>query len=101
MRPSDPKLAFNLSRRSILKAGFASTLVPVIGACQNLRANHRSPAPDEDAFIRERMATHKVAGAAIARIEDGMVTWERGYGVTNIETGQPVTQDTLFQAASL
>ena len=101
MSTSNQQLTFNPSRRSVLKSGLASTLVPVLGTCQNLEANNRSSSQYVDAFIGERMATYKVAGAGIARIEDGEVIWERGYGVTNIETGQRVTEKTLFQAASL
>lgn len=101
MRTPIPELSFPLSRRSVLTSGLAAACLPTVVACQTPFTNDRAPMPDEDAFIRDRMAAHNVAGAAIAKIKDGAVMWERGYGYTNIETGQRVTQQTLFQAASL
>ena len=40
-----------------------------------------------------------VAGV-IAVIHDGKIEWARGFGVTRVG-GPPVTEDTLFQAASI
>lgn len=42
-----------------------------------------------------------VPGLALARIEEGRVTWLRGLGVANTQTGEPITPDTVFQAASV
>jgi CubicO group peptidase (beta-lactamase class C family) len=43
----------------------------------------------------------EVPGASIALIEDGRVVWVRGFGVRNAETRLPVTEHTVFEAASL
>lgn len=51
--------------------------------------------------LAERMAELKVRGVSIAFIEDGRVKWTRAYGETTAGTGQAVTPDTLFQAASM
>jgi CubicO group peptidase (beta-lactamase class C family) len=38
---------------------------------------------------------------AIAVIRGGKTTWLHGFGVKEIKTGQPVTGETVFEAASL
>lgn len=42
-----------------------------------------------------------VPGAAIAVVDRGKLAWSRGFGVKNILTGDPVRDDTLFEAASM
>ncbi|HKP88118.1 MAG TPA: serine hydrolase [Blastocatellia bacterium] len=51
--------------------------------------------------IQERMKHYKVPGVSIAVINDYKVEWARGYGVKDIETNEPVTAETLFQAGSI
>jgi CubicO group peptidase (beta-lactamase class C family) len=51
--------------------------------------------------IQERMKFYKVPGVSIAVINDFKVEWARGYGVKDVETNEPVTTETLFQAASI
>jgi CubicO group peptidase (beta-lactamase class C family) len=51
--------------------------------------------------IAERMKHYKVLGVSIAVINDGKIEWARGYGVREVGTNQPVTPETLFQAASI
>jgi CubicO group peptidase (beta-lactamase class C family) len=43
----------------------------------------------------------EVPGAAIALIENGSVVWARGFGLRNADTRLPVTEHTVFEAASL
>jgi CubicO group peptidase (beta-lactamase class C family) len=42
-----------------------------------------------------------VPGASVSLVEEGRVVWTRGFGVTNAVTGQPVSEHTVFEAASL
>lgn len=42
-----------------------------------------------------------VPGVAIAVIRGGRTTWVHGFGVKNAKIGQPVTAETVFEAASL
>jgi len=42
-----------------------------------------------------------VPGAALALIEDGVVVWERGYGLADVATGKPVTPETVFNIGSI
>ena len=51
--------------------------------------------------IEERLRHHKIPGASIAVIRDFKVEWARGYGVKEVETREPVTERTLFQAGSI
>ena len=51
--------------------------------------------------IEDRMAHYGVPGVSIAVIKDYKIHWIKSYGVTDKETNQAVTQETLFQAGSI
>jgi CubicO group peptidase (beta-lactamase class C family) len=51
--------------------------------------------------LQERMKHYKIPGVSIAVIKDFKVEWARGYGVKDLETSEPVTSETLFQAGSI
>jgi CubicO group peptidase (beta-lactamase class C family) len=51
--------------------------------------------------IEERMRHWKVPGLSVAVVKDFKIEWARSYGVKDIETKEPVTTDTLFQAGSI
>ncbi len=51
--------------------------------------------------IAERMKFYKVPGLSIAVIKDFKIDWARAYGLKDLETNEPVTTDTLFQAGSI
>lgn len=42
-----------------------------------------------------------IPGAAVAVVVGDTVVWSRGFGVANVETGTPVTPDTLVQIGSM
>ena len=50
-----------------------------------------------DTAIRAEMERAGIPGAAVAVVVGDTVVWSRGFGVANVETGAPVTPDTLFQ----
>lgn len=52
-------------------------------------------------FVPQWLVEMKVAGAALAVVQDGRPGWSQGFGTTHIEMGEPVTTDTVFEAASL
>ncbi|MBK5264976.1 MAG: beta-lactamase family protein [Alphaproteobacteria bacterium] len=54
-----------------------------------------------DGRLRLLMTQREMTGLAIAVVEDGKLAFVRGYGVTSRETGQPVTEHTVFRWASL
>jgi len=51
--------------------------------------------------IAERMSHYKVPGVSVAVIRAGKLDWARGYGQADVESGKPVTTETVFQAASV
>lgn len=51
--------------------------------------------------LAERMKHWKVAGMSVAVVKDFKIEWARSYGVKDIETKEPVTTETLFQAGSI
>jgi CubicO group peptidase (beta-lactamase class C family) len=56
---------------------------------------------DLEKIIPELMKAANIPGLSIAVIRDGKLLWTRGFGVKNSQTGEPVTEDTIFEAASL
>jgi len=51
--------------------------------------------------LPELMKQARIPGLSIAVIKEGKLLWTRGFGVKNGQTGEPVTADTIFEAASL
>ena len=51
--------------------------------------------------ISERMALEQVPGLSIALVSDGRIEWARGFGVEENGRPEPVTTETLFEAASI
>jgi CubicO group peptidase (beta-lactamase class C family) len=47
------------------------------------------------------MKHHRVPGLSLAVINNHKIEWARSYGVKDIETREPVIQETLFQAGSI
>ena len=50
--------------------------------------------------LADRMQFYKTPGVSIALINNGRIEWARGYGVLEAGGKEPVTPETLFQAAS-
>jgi len=57
--------------------------------------------PQQPLKLSERMARYRVPGFGFALIENGEVVATKGYGVLEVGGSDPVTGDTLFQAASI
>lgn len=51
--------------------------------------------------VQQLLTQFNVPGVSIAVIKDFKIDWAKGYGVADAATGQPVTTETLFQAASI
>ena len=51
--------------------------------------------------IPDLMKKADVPGVSAALVRDGKIVWSKGFGVLNAESGDPVTTDTVFEAASL
>ncbi|MCP3903404.1 MAG: serine hydrolase [Planctomycetes bacterium] len=50
--------------------------------------------------LEQRRTDHHIPGMAIAVVKDGTVILSRGFGLADVETGEPATDQTLFAAGS-
>ncbi len=57
--------------------------------------------PDSNWNLQRRMTYHNIHGISIAVIHDYKLEWARGYGWADTSDKRPVTNQTLFQAASI
>ncbi len=51
--------------------------------------------------LEERMKHHNILGVSIAVVHDFKLEWVKGYGWADVSEKRPVTEKTLFQAASI
>jgi CubicO group peptidase (beta-lactamase class C family) len=51
--------------------------------------------------LEERMKHHKITGVSIAVVHNFKIDWAKGYGWADVSEQRPVTEKTLFQAASI
>jgi len=51
--------------------------------------------------ILDRMKYYKIPGVSVAVIDNGKIAWAKGYGIKETGGNDPVTSETLFQAASI
>lgn len=103
MRISGPMLGRRavLAGSAALAAGGAAPARAVAAArCPDGKA---AWIPSEDLLgdLPRLMRVAGVPGAAIAVVDGGKLAWSRSFGVKNILTGDPVREDTLFEAASM
>lgn len=53
-----------------------------------------------DALVESELKANGIPGAAIAIVQDGKAVHVKGYGTASVETGTPVTAETLFRIGS-
>jgi CubicO group peptidase (beta-lactamase class C family) len=53
-----------------------------------------------DRYLDQARRDWRVPGLGIAIVRDGALIYAKGFGVANVDTGAPVTADTLFNAGS-
>jgi len=66
-----------------------------------INATKRQSVDNLEKLIPRLMKKADVPGLSVALISNGKVSWQRGFGVKNVETNEPITDDTVFEAASL
>jgi len=54
-----------------------------------------------DEYVAHEMRSKQIPGVAFAVVEHGQITVVRAYGTANLETGTPVSKDSVFEIASV
>ena len=65
--------------------------------------NHKSTeavGADLQSLVPGLMIKARIPGLQIALVRDGRIVWRRNFGVANAKTSAPVTDETIFEAAS-
>ncbi len=75
-----------------------ANLLPAVGIAHNFTKKHAALVDD---FIKKQMAFFEIPGASLAIIKDGKVIYSQVYGVSNAQSGMPITEKTLFEAGSI
>ncbi len=94
--------AFAPTRKLACTLAFALALFAAATPA-TLRAQSAAPAfaPRLDSLITAEMARTKTPGSQVAVVVDGHLVYAKGYGVADIETGRPVSAQTLFRVGSV
>lgn len=79
----------------------ASAGAGCISAAQRSASVEAAIARRVDAHIRARMAERRIPGLALAVVRDGETVLVRGYGVADLQSGVPVTGETVFDISSV
>jgi CubicO group peptidase (beta-lactamase class C family) len=79
-------------RRWISPSGWALVLGLVSATAQADRV---------DDLVLAQLAKQNIPGASVAVLKNGRVLKIKGYGVANLELGDPVTPETVFQIGSV
>ena len=66
-----------------------------------MNSKNGQPVNNLEKLIPRLMKDADVPGLSLAIIRNGEVFWHRGFGVKNAETKEPITDNTVFEAASL
>ena len=57
--------------------------------------------PIDPAVMDGLRKQYSVPGVSVAVITNSTIEWARGYGLADVDSGEPVTTETMFQAASI
>ena len=66
-----------------------------------LPVSRSGEAPIGEMELSQRMQHYRVPGFSAAFVHNEELVWRRGFGVVQTGSEQPVTVDTIFQAASI
>jgi len=66
-----------------------------------LKKNLKAVISDLETGIPDLMEKAEIPGLQIAVVRKGKVVWHKGFGIKNATTNTPVTDETIFEAASL
>jgi CubicO group peptidase (beta-lactamase class C family) len=92
---------------SAVEIPYATALVQEKAPAKPSGAGLRTKAPKEQVIaglergVPQLMKDGGTPGLSMALLRDGELVWRHGFGVKNTKTNEPVTDDTVFEAASL
>ena len=88
---------------AVLRALLASLIIlsPMLRAQRARTIDSNAPISQLEHDVPDLIKKGGVPGVAVAVIRGGKTTWVQGFGVKNAKNGQPVTPETVFEAASL
>lgn len=89
-----PEFRRSLRRIAVLPFMFLMTF------CNPRQPEESKLALDLDAYFRKQLPADE-PGAAILLIRNDSILFEKGYGVANIQTKEPITSQTLFNLGSI
>jgi CubicO group peptidase (beta-lactamase class C family) len=84
-----------------VRGGAALALQQIAPGDRTGRATSEVLVATIDRLVPQLMGEHHVPGVSIALIRDRKVAWSNGYGVRNADSKEPVTPETVFEAASM
>lgn len=98
-------------KTKILRNAFIITVICLLAAISPALTQESAPLKtdinkkalitDLEKAIPDLMEKANVPGLSIAVIRDGEIIWSCGFGIKNTKTGEPVHENTIFEAASL
>ena len=75
--------------------------LPMQSALAGGSTNNGNISSEVDAAVLRQMKDQHIPGIGLAVVLDGRVVKAKGYGVSNVELGTPVSPDTVFEAGSI
>lgn len=94
-----------LTRRHALQlalgAAAAGTALPAAVAAPRAKAGDAAALSAIDALATALVAERVVPGLSLAVMRAGTLAYSKGFGTANLETGTPVTPDTVFRVGSV
>src|SRR5258708_20225 len=95
-------MKFFLAQRSLALLGCSVFLAVSLNAQNHPTAfASQLSAPQLEKQIPALMRLGDVPGLSIAILQNGQIHWQHSFGVKNTKANDPVTDDTIFEAASL
>ena len=92
-------------REFLLNSGLAAGSLLAVGKAANADSRSsvswRTQVAEWEKRFPQLMAEFMIPGLSMAVIKDARVVWRRGFGVKDATSKAPVTNDTMFEAASM
>jgi len=90
-----------MHRRNFIKHASSVALLSTIGLNLSCSKPKPSSGAELEQFILKLLKESRTPGLSLAIIKNGEVTFNKGFGVKNTSTNEPVDPDTTFEAASV